>query len=74
MSHVFIVRADGRVLSRKNSASLFAGGLNNARALPGDTIVVPVKLDKGATLRAIKDWSQVIGQIGLGAAAVNVLK
>lgn len=74
MSHVFIVRADGRVLTRKNSSGMFSGGLDNVRALPGDTIVVPVKLDKGATMRAIKDWSQVVGQIGLGAAAINVLK
>jgi hypothetical protein len=41
--------------------------------MPGDTIVVPEKLDKGATLRGFKDWTLVIGQFVIGAAAAKVL-
>jgi len=35
-------------------------------------LVVPTQLDKGATMRGLKDWSQVISQFGLGIAAVAV--
>jgi len=42
--------------------------------MPGDSVIVPEKLDKGNTIRALKDWTQVLAQLALGAAAVNVLK
>jgi len=74
MKYVFVVRADGSVLSRTNTSSKWSGGLGSMRVIPGDTIVVPARLDQGNVMRAVKDWSQVIGQIGLGAAAINVLK
>jgi hypothetical protein len=74
MKYVFVIRADGSVLSRTNTSGTWSASLGSMRVLPGDTIVVPARLDKGSAMRAIKDWSQVIGQIGLGAAAINVLK
>jgi hypothetical protein len=36
-------------------------------------IVVPQQTEKGAFFRGLKDWSQVISQFGLGAAAAYVL-
>ena len=74
MKYMFVVRADGSVLSRTNTSGTWSASLGSMRAIPGDTIVVPARLDKGNVMRAIKDWSQVIGQIGLGAAAINVLR
>ena len=74
MKYVFVIRADGSVLSRTNTSGTWSASLGSMRVIPGDTIVVPARLDKGSAMRAIKDWSQVIGQIGLGAAAINVLK
>jgi protein involved in polysaccharide export with SLBB domain len=74
MKYVFVVRADGSVLSRTNTNGMWSAGLASMRVIAGDTIVVPTRLDKGSFMRAIKDWSQIIGQIGLGAAAINVLK
>jgi hypothetical protein len=41
--------------------------------MPGDTIVVPEKLDKGVVFRGFKDWTQIIGQFVIGAAAAKVL-
>ncbi len=41
--------------------------------MPGDTIVVPEKLDKGAVLRGLKDWTQIVGTFIIGAAAAKVL-
>lgn len=74
LKHTFIIRANGSVISKQNTSGLWSGGLEHVRALPGDTLVVPARLDKGSAMRAFKDWSQILGQIGLAAAAINVLR
>jgi polysaccharide export outer membrane protein len=70
--HTFIVRADGSVLSKQAVSSAWSGSFNSIRALPGDTIVVPTQLERGSFVRGLKDWSQIIGQFGLAAAAIGV--
>jgi hypothetical protein len=42
--------------------------------MPGDTLVVPEKLEQVSFMRELKDWAQIIYQLGLGAAAIKVLK
>jgi polysaccharide biosynthesis/export protein len=71
--HLFIVRPDGSILSKSGRASWFAGGLEGAKLLPGDTVVVPEKLSRTSILKGLKDWSQVFGQLALGAAALQTL-
>ena len=70
---MFIIRANGETISRQNHSSLIGEGFNHTRMFPGDTIVVPEKIDPGAGMRGIKDWSQVIGQFGIAAAGAGVL-
>ncbi|MGC2400213.1 MAG: SLBB domain-containing protein [Acidobacteriaceae bacterium] len=70
--HTFIIRADGSVVSRKSRSA--HGGLERLSMNPGDTVVVPENLDKITLLRGLTDWSAVLGQFGLGAAAINVLR
>jgi polysaccharide biosynthesis/export protein len=70
--HTFIIRADGSVVSRKSKAA--RGGLEHLAMNPGDTVVVPENLEKTTLLRGLTDWSAVLGQFGLGAAAINVLR
>ena len=41
--------------------------------MPGDSIVVPEDFDRGSFRRSLKDWTQIIYQLGLGAAAIHVL-
>jgi hypothetical protein len=41
---------------------------------PGDTLVVPTYVNKSTFLRGLTDWSQVVANFALGAAAVNLLK
>jgi hypothetical protein len=41
---------------------------------PGDSVVVPEAIFRGTFLQGLRDWSFVIGQLALGAAAINVLK
>ena len=69
----FVIRADGSTISRQDLSRLIGLSFNNLRLMPGDTIVVPEKLDKGATIRGFKDWTLVIGQFVIGAAAAKVL-
>lgn len=71
--HSFVVRADGSVVSNSQSAGWFTGGVDSLRLNPGDTAVVPEKLDKVTFLKGLKDWSQILEQFGLGAAAIITL-
>jgi hypothetical protein len=50
------------------------GKLESAEVFPGDTIVVPLKVEKRAILRDLTDIATIVGQFGLGIAAINVLK
>ncbi len=59
---IFVVRASGDVISKRRGAL-------NAAALPGDVVFVPVKTQSTSLLAKIRDISQVIFQLGIGAAA-----
>jgi hypothetical protein len=61
------VRANGDVLSRKNGAL-------SARVQPGDVVFVPVKTQAASVWAKIKDITQIIFQLGLGAATVAAIK
>lgn len=68
----FVVRADGSVISHIGGP--FTGNIMSAKLMPGDTVVVPEKLNKPSFMQGMKDWAYVLGQFGLAAAAINVLK
>lgn len=65
--NIFVVRANGSVLSRSRGAM---GSLT----LPGDTIIVPIKTQNVSILSKLVDISQIIFQFGLTAAAISSLK
>jgi polysaccharide biosynthesis/export protein len=67
----FVIRADGSTISRQQHNTLFSGNFGSTKLMPGDSIVVPTKLDKGATLRAIRDFATIFGQVGLAAAGFS---
>jgi protein involved in polysaccharide export with SLBB domain len=68
----YLLRANGSVISRRNSGFIFSG-FNSERIMPGDAIVIPEDLDKTTFTKALKDWTQILYQLGLGAAAIHVL-
>jgi protein involved in polysaccharide export with SLBB domain len=70
--HMFILRANGTVVSREGNSGIFKGDFSNLRAYPGDMLIVPAQLEKGTFIRGLKDWSQIISQFGLGVAAAYV--
>jgi len=79
---VSVIKADGTVISMEqgNRGKLlfwdshrntwFFGGFMNHRMEPGDTIVVPRKVDKYLRLRTTKDITQIIFQIAVAAGVV----
>lgn len=76
-SESFLLRADGTVVSRKNTG-FFGGRFESIPLMPGDTVVVPAMLDRESRYnfitRAFKDWTQVLANFGIGVAAIKVLK
>ena len=71
-SQTFILRADGSVTG--SSRSWLSSSLSNADVMPGDTVIVPEDYERVPWARALRDWSQIFYQFGLGAAALKVLK
>jgi polysaccharide export outer membrane protein len=80
---VYVIKANGAAVSRKGFHWLGAswdgskyvyhpGGLGTLTLNPGDTIVVPEKLERIEWLRQIKDIATIIGQIALTAGVVLV--
>lgn len=73
----FVIRANGNVVSsRQHSSGWFSSGtgLSAVGAQPGDTIYVPEDLTKVTFSQEAKEWTQILYQFGLGAAALNSLK
>jgi polysaccharide export outer membrane protein len=73
-SRMFVIRADGSILSKQSVKGLWNGNFASLRLMPGDAIVVPERLSHGSFLRGLRDWSQVFSQFALGAAAVRVIQ
>jgi len=73
-NRMFVIRADGSILSKQSVKGLWNGNFASLRLMPGDAIVVPERLSHGSFLRGLRDWSQVFSQFALGAAAVRVIQ
>ena len=69
---IYVLRADGSVLS-KRQAGLF-GLFSSKRIMPGDAVIVPEQFSKTSWTKELKDWTQILYQFGLGAAAIQTLK
>ena len=73
----FVIRANGNVVSSRQQSSgwfISGTGLSTVGAQPGDTIFVPEDLTKVSFSQEAKEWTQILYQFGLGAAALNSLK
>lgn len=70
---IYLVRADGSVLSKRQGGSIFSGFAGRS-AMPGDTIVVAEKLERFNFTKELKDWTQIIYQFALAAAGGKAAK
>jgi protein involved in polysaccharide export with SLBB domain len=74
-NQIFVFRADGSVVHRGSGASIFdALALDHVRLYPGDSIVVPEKMIRPSGLSTLANWTQVMSQLTLSAAALDVVK
>lgn len=70
----FVIRANGSVVSGRQQRGWFGGGgIEDVPMQPGDTIFVPDEVNRTTWMQDLKDWSQIIYQLGLGAAAVSAV-
>lgn len=65
--NIFVVRANGEVLTRKHGAM-------GSYVQPGDVVFVPVKTQSSSLLTKIATISQMIFQLGLGAAGLAAIQ
>jgi protein involved in polysaccharide export with SLBB domain len=81
---ISVIKADGSVVSiaQKNPDSVYwdseahqwnFGGFMNIRLNPGDTIIVPRKMDKFLWLKTTKDLTQILFQAALAAGVIIAL-
>jgi len=77
IENVIVMRVDGSVIARDSGKWLF-GSIGALEIMPGDSIVVPEKLDRESAwskfTRGTREWAQIFANFGLGAAAIQVLK
>ena len=80
-SQAFVLRADGSIFSRRKTSLIVTGwlsGFENTRLLPGDTLVIPAQVDRETgynfLVRALRDWTQIFSNLGIGAAAIRTLR
>lgn len=75
-ANIFVVRADGSVIH--NSRRGWFSDIEKLELMPGDSVVVPGKTNRETFwtgfVRGLKDWSQILYQFGLTAAAIHTLK
>ncbi len=74
ISRSYILRADGSVKSRQFVTTLYTRNFGTTNLYPGDAVIVPEQVDKRPLLRNLVDIATIVGQFGLGVAAINVLK
>lgn len=65
----YLLRANGQ-FSMANNGWL----TSTINVMPGDVIFVPEDLEKTSFTKELKDWTSIIYQLGLGAAAIKVLQ
>lgn len=72
---MYLVRADGLVYSKRQSGMNWFGngGFGGRKALPGDTVVVPEKLEKYNLTKDFKDWTQIFYQFAIGIASLKTI-
>jgi protein involved in polysaccharide export with SLBB domain len=72
-SRAYVIRASGSVLSKQYSSSLRGNSFDSLHIYPGDTVVIPLNLTRGNTLRTIVSIAQIVGQLGIAVAAGNTI-
>jgi protein involved in polysaccharide export with SLBB domain len=65
---VFVLKSDGSAVARRQGGMFFM----SSRLEPGDTVVVPEKVERIAVMREVKDLTQILYQIAVTAGVLIV--
>jgi protein involved in polysaccharide export with SLBB domain len=75
---LMLIRADGSIEGAGNRFSFFGSGVMGKKLNPGDAIFVPAVIDRRTAyskfIEGAKDWTTILYQFGLGAAAIKTLR
>ena len=68
---IYIIRANGSVVSSGGTSDLFSGGVLNTKMHPGDVLVVPEKFVTGSSAwQTTLETAQFMASLAIAAAAV----
>jgi protein involved in polysaccharide export with SLBB domain len=72
---MFLIRADGTVISRQSHSGLWGGRFEELSLLPGDSVVVPTKLKSPSGLmQQLPFMAQIISQTAMTGAALSAIQ
>jgi len=82
-SEMYVIKADGTVFSRQQSSFglhwsddgrrwTFGNSFSTSALEPGDTLVVPQKIERIAWMREIKDITQILANVALTAGTILI--
>jgi protein involved in polysaccharide export with SLBB domain len=78
LDNTLLVRADGTIQNFASRGWLSSIGLSNYKIKPGDTLFVPSVLDRRTAMsmfvQGAKDWTTILYQFAIGAAAFKTLR
>jgi len=68
---IYVIRANGSVVSSGGTSDLFSGGVLNTKMHPGDVLVVPEKFVTGSSAwQTSLQTAQFLASLALAAAAI----
>jgi polysaccharide biosynthesis/export protein len=71
---MFLIRADGTVISRQSHRRRKQASFEKTALLPGDAIVIPVKLNTGAGWKQLEEITGILSQSAITAASLAVIQ
>ena len=74
VKRMFLVRADGTVISRQSRSRHQHTSFEKTALEPGDAIVIPVKLNAGAGWRQLEEITGILSQSAITAASLAVIQ
>lgn len=78
VNSVMVIRADASIDSDNKNSGFFSKSVMDMKLYPGDTIFVPEAFDRRTSytqfMQGAKDWTTILYQFGIGAAAWKTLK
>ena len=70
---MYLIRADGLVFSKRQGSMFTGSSFSGRKAMPGDTIIVPEKLERYNLTKDLVAWSQIFYQFAIGIASLKTI-